>query len=125
MAGLIKPAFFGSLFLLILLSGSCYYDVEEDLYPDTGCDTTGVTYSGVVLPILQDNCYVCHNAASQLGGIVLEGYEQVRLQATNGNLIGAIRGQAGFTPMPLNQPPLAECVIAKIETWINNGALNN
>lgn len=120
-----KHALFGSLLLMTLLSGSCYYDVEEELYPDTGCDTTGVTYSGVVLPILHDHCYVCHNAASQFGGIILEGYDQVRIHATSGALLGAIRHEAGLTPMPLNQPQLAECVIAKIETWIDNGALND
>ncbi|MBK7407794.1 MAG: hypothetical protein IPL49_09125 [Saprospirales bacterium] len=123
---LISTVLLGTLVLFSLIfEAGCYYDVEEELYSDTGCDTSNVTYSGVILPLLQDNCYICHNAASQFGGIILEGYDQVVTHVASGELLGAIKQEAGFTPMPLNQAKLQECVIAKVEAWINNGALNN
>ena len=39
--------------LLALLAG-CYYDNEEELYANQGnnCDTTNVTFSGTVFPVI-------------------------------------------------------------------------
>lgn len=118
-----------TLLALLVFSGlsiqACYYDVEEDLYPDTGCATENVTYAGVIQPILQDNCLSCHNAVSQLGGIVLEGHDKVLIHVNNGGLLGSLRHEAAFSPMPQGQPKLAECTIAKIEAWIEKGAPND
>ena len=119
-----------SLLLAIMLwvgalSQGCYYDIEEELYPDTGCATDNVTYSGVIAPILETNCYVCHSAAAQLGGIILEGYDQLMVHVNSGALLGALNHQSGFSPMPQNQAQLPECQIEKISVWIQDGALNN
>lgn len=104
---------------------ACYYDVEEELYLDTGCDVANVTYSGTILPILQSNCYICHNKASNFGNVTLEGYSNVKNIADSGRLLGAIRHQDGYFPMPQNQPQLPACIIEKIETWVTEGALDN
>ena len=103
----------------------CYYDVEEDLYPTTGCDTVDVSYSAVVLPLLEIACYGCHDDANNLGGISIEGYDKLKPFADNGALVGVIRHQDGYSPMPQNQGPLPECDIQKIEAWIADGAQNN
>ena len=50
--------------LLALLIGSCYYDVEEELYPSLECDTADITYTADVLPIIEGNCFSCHNQAA-------------------------------------------------------------
>ena len=122
----ISTVLLGTMVLFSLIfEGGCYYDVEEELYPNTGCDTSNVTYSGVILPLLQDNCYICHNTVSQFGGIILEGYDQVITHVNSGELLGVLKHEAGFPPMPLNQPKLPACVIAKIEAWISNGAMND
>ena len=113
-----------TLMLLALLS-SCYYDVEEVLYPSLECQTSGVTYQETVLPILRDNCYACHSASSNFGGITLEGYDRLIVQVNNGQLLGAIRHSPGFSPMPNNAPQLPFCEIEKIASWIANGAPNN
>ena len=110
--------------LLALLS-SCYYDVEETLYPSLDCDTTAVTYSAVVLPIIQSKCYKCHDAANNFGNITLEGHANLKIRADNGQLLGAIKHQQAFSPMPKNEPQLVECDIAKIEAWVLAGALQN
>ena len=114
-----------SLLLLALFAGGCYYDVEEELYPDTGCATENVTYSAVIQPLLAANCYVCHSSAAMLGGIVLEGYDQLLVRVNSGELLGALKHESGYSPMPQNQPKLADCQIEKIEVWIQEGALNN
>ena len=115
------------LFLLgaVLLINSCYYDVEEDLYPTLECKTTGVTYTATVLPILQQNCLVCHNAQANFGNVTLQGYDNLMRYVNSGQLLGAIKHQPGFSPMPNNAPKLRECDIAKIEQWVADGALEN
>lgn len=111
---------------LLLLNG-CYYDVEETLYPAelNPCDTTNVTYSGTIQPILQQNCYSCHSDAANLGSVSVEGYDNVLALVNDGRLVGSINYQAGFSPMPSDAPKLSDCNLLKIDTWISHGALNN
>ncbi len=110
---------------VLALFTSCYYDSEEDLYPTLECDTSNVTYTSTVLPLLQRNCYVCHEAAANFGNITLEGYANLKRFVDNGQFLGAIKHQSGFSPMPQNAPQLLECNIEKIEAWVNAGAPNN
>jgi hypothetical protein len=116
-------------YILILTAGvsSCYYDNEEELYPrdPNACDTVNVTYSKTVLPMLQNQCYVCHSEAAAQGNVVLEGYDKVRTEVENGRFFGAINHAQGFTPMPYNMPKLPECTIKQMKAWIAAGALNN
>lgn len=113
-------------FLLIALNG-CYYDVEEELYPvvNNPCDTTDVTFSATIVPILQQNCYSCHSNAANLGSVSVEGYDNVKALVDDGRLTGSIKYQAGYSPMPSGAPQLTDCNLLKIDTWINHGALNN
>ena len=110
---------------LLLFSAGCYYDVEEELYTTLECQTENVTYSNQVLSIISDACYQCHSAAQNFGNITLEGHTELKKYVDNGQLLGAIRHDAGFSPMPKNGAQLLECDIEKIEAWINEGAPNN
>jgi len=117
------------LFLLAIafmaIQTGCYYDVEEELYPDITCDTATRSYSAHIVPILQNNCYVCHSQAANLGNVTLEGYSNLKTYVNSGKLLGAIKHQQGFQAMPQGQPQLADCSIAQIEAWITDGALDN
>lgn len=116
-------------YILILTAGvsSCYYDKEDELYPrdPNGCDTSNVTYNKTILPMLQNQCLVCHSQASASGNIVLEGYDQVKTHVDDGRFFGAISHAPGFTPMPHNMPKLPECTVNHVKAWINKGAPNN
>jgi len=109
---------------LIGISG-CYYDVEENLYPDYNCVTLGLSYQNHIKPILQRNCYVCHSAAANTNNITLEGYDELMLYVNNGRLLGAIRHDDGFAAMPQGSPKMIKCDVAKIEHWIADGAPDN
>lgn len=111
--------------VLATVMSSCYYDVEEELYPGMACDTANVSYAEDIVPILTANCYVCHSQAINTANITLEGYQNLLEYVNNGRLLGAIKHEVGFSPMPKNAPKLVECNIEKIETWINAGAPNN
>lgn len=109
--------------LMPALTG-CYFDNKEDLYQflDVTCDTSAVSYGAFILPVLENECLVCHGQSSQQGGVNLEGYNQVRLYATNGRLFGAVNHGSGFVAMPPTGQRLAQCTIDKIQAWIDKGA---
>lgn len=110
-------------FILGTLNG-CYYDVEEVLYPTNNCDSTA-TFMGTVLPIFENNCNQCHGTGISNGGVTLDTYIGVKAVVDNNRILGAIRRESGFSPMPQGQPKLSDCNIAKISSWISEGAENN
>lgn len=124
------------LFFMIcfaVLVSSCYYDSEQYIYGASECDTTDVTYSATIQPIIELNCYICHSSANASfagGDNVLEGYENIIEQVEPGiaeesNLYGDIAWLPGFNHMPKGQPQISDCDIAKVKKWIDDGALNN
>lgn len=117
-----KAFYFLSIVALVLLT-SCYYDSEEDLY--AVCDTTNVTFSGTVHPILEANCSSCHNASVAEAGIITDTHNDLIQHVESGIFWKAINHEPGATPMPYNQPKMQECDLLKIKAWINQGAPNN
>jgi len=112
-----------AIFSLIFVS--CYYDNEEALYPalSNTCDTTNVTYSGTIVPILNNSCLTCHSKASTGGSILLNTYDEVVASAPR--LTGSIKQLSGYSPMPKNGGKLKSCSITQWDIWVRNGMLNN
>ncbi len=110
--------------LISLLQSGCYYDKQELLSP-VSCDTTIVTYSGFVNPIIAASCTGCHSGVNAPLGIQLDIYTGINAQALNGKLLGAVTHSSGFSPMPKNGTKLSDCNIAKIRKWIDAGAPDN
>jgi cytochrome c553 len=120
------------IILLLVILTACYYDNEEELYPEgsTPCDTTNVTYSGTVLPIIQANCIGCHSGGSPQGNVSLEDYNSISAAGqipagTYGSLYGVISHASGNSPMPKNGSKLSDCDISKIKKWIDDGTPDN
>jgi len=113
--------------ILFAIPSGCYYDNEEDLY-GTGqpCDTVSVSYSGFVLPLLQNHCYKCHKPSEPLfSGYVLEGYDATKAYATSGKISDRTNNVANPMP-PLSEGGLLpDCDRQKILAWIRAGAPNN
>lgn len=114
-----------SLFALLVSTTGCYYDKEEILYPQSVCDTSNVTYSSSVVPILVSNCTSCHAGNTPSAGIKLDAYADVKIQVTNGKLWGSVSHAPNFSPMPKNGAKMSNCNFGKIKKWIDAGALNN
>jgi hypothetical protein len=114
-----------SLLPALALLNSCYYDKGEILYPETACDTSRVTFSSSVVPILSSNCNSCHGGANPSAAIRLDTYAGVKLQVDNGRLWGAVSHAPAYAPMPKNANQLSSCNLAKIRLWIAGGAPNN
>ena len=118
--------FLAGLFALVgVLLPSCYYDQENKLYPN-GCNTTNVSYSKNILPLLDRYaCSSCHDSQSQQGGVNLEGYDNMIFYVENGRLMGSIRHDPGYEPMPLGTARMNTCDISKFQAWVDSGAPNN
>ena len=119
-------------YLIVILSlvlTGCYYDKEDQLYPlsNSGsgntCDTSNVTYTATIQPILAQNCALsgCHDAATQSSGHNLSTYDGAKNAVNSGRLLGSIRQESGFSAMPKGMTKLSDCNISKISAWINKG----
>lgn len=113
-------------FIILVLMNACYYDSEEALYPqNSSCDTANITYSESVFPILSAQCAGCHTGFGANGNVQLDSYEHIVSAVNNGSLLGAIRHESGWSPMPQNTNKLDDCSINKIEIWVAAGTPNN
>lgn len=114
------------VFLFSLVADGCYYDHADLVYPQTSCNISNVTYSSSVAGILKASCYSCHSGTAASGaGIAFDSYTTLKTYVSNGQLINSISHTGAIPAMPLNGSPLSSCQIQTIQTWINNGALNN
>lgn len=104
---------------------ACYYDVEEELYPMMNCDTSAISFESDIMPVFDANCMSCHNSNIMNGNVSLVTYSGVTDAISDGRLLGVIKHDPGYPPMPQGAPMLNDCTIAQIEKWINNGAPNN
>jgi hypothetical protein len=115
------------LFIIVfvaILAYSCYWENEETLYPitDKECDTTQITFTADIAPMLATYCYSCHsnlNAPSFGSNIKLEDYDDV--SSFSATILSSIRHEQGFQPMPKGGTQLNECYILSFEAWTNNG----
>lgn len=88
-----------------------------------------------IRPTLVNECYECHGAKKQKGGLrvdfrdgLLKGGDSGRAlipgNAKKSLLIQSIRHEAPDSKMPKDRPQLADSVIADFVTWINQGAVD-
>lgn len=105
----------------------CKNDKAELLYPPETCDTSNVTYTNTILPILRDNCYRCHAGNQAVAPFNLDSYTDASQVALSGLMYKAIThaNEPGIVPMPKDADKLSDCNIAKIKVWIDDGAPNN
>lgn len=112
--------------ILFLSFFSCVKKNEEELLSEFKyCKDDSVSFTQNILPIIQQDCGSCHNATSQSGGVTLVSYSDIAFYANNGILLGVIKRESGFSPMPKNAPKLIDCKISTIEKWIQEGTQNN
>ncbi len=115
----IKTLLIVAYFLLIFGINGCYFDNEEELYPNTNCDTNQVTFSNTISPLIANSCATtgCHVAGN--GRVLLTNYAEIKT---------AINGVEKRTITDKDMPvsgPLSACDISKLQKWIDDGAPNN
>ena len=117
----------GIPWLGLMLMPACVWDNLEELYPDTpNCDTTAVSFSNDIVPVLSNNCFGCHsnvNAPGSGGGLRFEDHPDVA--GNTSRIIGAINHDTGFLAMPQGGDKLDPCSINLFEAWARSGAPDN
>jgi hypothetical protein len=88
------------------------------------CDPAQYGFVAIVQPIIVNNCVGCHKPGNLGGNIDLSSYATIKLQASNGKLVGSITHADGYSPMPQGAK-LSDCQITQITKWVEDGALNN
>jgi hypothetical protein len=113
-----------SVVIFSLFTVSCYYDNAEALYPtlNNSCDTTNVTYTGTLVPILNSSCTGCHSGSNPSGSITLTSIASLQLQVSSGMLMKALTG----TGVPIMPPSgsLSACKTGLFQIWIRTGMPN-
>lgn len=89
------------------------------------CDSNNYKYSTAIQPLLAKYCTGCHNSQAPSGGYVLDTYEEVKTFALSGKLLGAIKHETGFSPMPKGGAKLSDCQVTQVQKWIADGVPNN
>ncbi len=94
-----------------------------------------VDYAKDVKPLLAENCYKCHGANMQKGGLRLDtaalalkggdtGTALVPGKGADSLMVKALLGTAAdIHRMPFKKPPLPDDQIALLQTWIDQGAI--
>ncbi|MEZ5043943.1 MAG: c-type cytochrome domain-containing protein [Saprospiraceae bacterium] len=89
------------------------------------CDPMQASFVANVFPSLQTTCLGCHNDNLMNGGVNFKDYDNIKVQALNGKLLGVLKGETGYPTMPPSGSPLASCKVSQIERWVTEGAQNN
>lgn len=105
-----------------ILQGAENLQCDPDLQ---ACETTNVSFSQFVQPLIDTHCRGCHSGTVPSGGIDLTTHTNIQDIALNGNLVEVIKWDNGFSPMPQGGEQLSQCNIDKIVAWIDDGALDN
>lgn len=125
----VKLGLITTLVLTALFVVTCKHEIPlTDKDGDNNTDSCGnvvFTYSGGVAPLMTTYCTRCHGATSPRGGIDLSTYDGVKAVALNGRLLGSIKKETGYKPMPPGTTKLQDCQIRQIEKWVKAGSPNN
>lgn len=94
--------------------------------PTMPCDTTAVTWSLTIVPLLQTHCALptCHVSGGNGTGNFTT-YAGVMTQVDNGKLLKAVQHLPGAIPMPPDGSMIPACDIARLQAWVNAGAEEN
>ena len=114
----VRPSLVGAATLLLGLAAGCSYSHGD---PAPACDVARetITYAGVISPIFDANCRACHGSSVanvRGGGNDFSTYASISNYPQT-NMLGCIRREPGFSPMPKGGVKLSDCDIKRIEAW--------
>ncbi len=120
-----KTNLFSLLFLIAF--GSIFFVActEENDDPEPTDTLTGdeYTYDVHTAPIFTNMCATsgCHTSGAAIGS--LANYADAKDFTQRGRVMGSIKHEAGFSPMPKNAAKVSDQIIETIQQWIDDGYL--
>lgn len=94
---------------------------NRDCSNDSPCNTSNVTYTNTIAPLMATWCSGCHGATDPSAGIDLSNRTVVEAQARSGALVGTITHTTGFAKMPPSGPKMDDYSISQVKAWISGG----
>ena len=109
-------------FLIILITTSCEFNSEEDLYGAIVDPPTEVSYESDVKPIIQMSCATaaCHSPGG-FGNGIFDDYEIVKSKVDNGSFRKRVLVDKDMPP----DGSLSDDELEILTAWLDNGAPNN
>lgn len=110
---------------MLAWSSGCSYSHGPEPVPCN--DTKPATYAAVIAPIIESKCLQCHGATVYQtlgGGNDYSSYQSLTKQSAT-LIMGSIRHDPGYDPMPKGLAKISDCDIARIKAWIDAGQPNN
>jgi len=105
------------LLLVGVLLVACSKDDDDD---NTDCVIEDITYTNTMEGLFAGCTFSgCHDGNSINGS--LASYDDAKLFVGFGRIVGALKHEAGFTPMPSGRAMWDDCMIMQLETWIADG----
>ena len=106
------------IYIGMLFSSGCYYDIAEELYPTNSisCNTSPDVYNTKIKGIIATNCAIpgCHVAINGVvpdlsdSAIVYDNIDRIQIRAINEKTMP----QSG---------QLSSCDVNALQNWINGG----
>ena len=119
-----------SLLILGFVIFACRHNPDEHVNPGSDpisppidtilCDSSNVTYPGIVYPILEAYCISCHSGTTPAGALDFTDFNDLAFVAQSGSLLGSIKHLPDYSPMPKDGDKISACEIALIEIWVND-----
>lgn len=89
------------------------------------CDPANSFFAADIFPIIESSCLGCHSDQQSFGNVNLKDYAHIKPYAENGQLLGTLRHDPGYSAMPPSGNQLSDCRIAQIQNWIDEGIQDN
>jgi cytochrome c551/c552 len=111
---------------VLLVGTGCYYDVDEELNPESSavelCDTASLNYAAIKTVFENGTCLGCHQGATANAGLDLSTYAGISqyLENPSNQLIDRITVGTTGDIMPPSGPKLSDCNVSKVSAWLNN-----
>jgi hypothetical protein len=114
---------------VIIIFTNCTNDKGDVIYPAPSCDTSFISLDSNLTPIMEANCFRCHdaeNAHTKGADYNLEDFSTLQNAVLSGELISAIKHDDPSIPyMPFDGGKLSDCEINMFIKWKHEGAPDN
>lgn len=113
---------FISILIIATTLQSCYNDSEEYLYGPVTCDTTEISFSTDVTPIINSSCATtnCHVSGGSGPGDFTQ-FGDLKAKVDDSSFVNRVIEQRTMPP----GTPLTDCEIQILQAWLDAGATNN
>ncbi|HBH05689.1 MAG TPA: hypothetical protein DDX92_03705 [Flavobacteriales bacterium] len=107
-----------SIVIIVAYFSSCYYDIEEELYPEPSCNLENLSYDGEIKVLIDMSCATSGCHVENTGRVPMTNYDEVKALVDDGRLRTRAIERQDMPPTG----PLPACEMTQLDMWISAGA---